>query len=199
MMIATKEKLQKLSDAASAKILVISDSHGRAHNLAEVLQKQKGSYDALVFLGDGAEDLLSLYEEDFSLPEEEKLFPPVTCFVRGNGDESSYSVYTSSLERIQIPENEVLTVCGKRIFLTHGHRFGVYYSTEDLFKYLEANSFDAGLFGHTHVPFFDIKNEKFILNPGSISMPRNHSLKSYAILSINRDKKEIKYDFYSIE
>ncbi len=197
-MFATTQNLQSLAQSESAKILVLSDSHGRSANFYNVLTEQKNKVDALFFLGDGADDLISLYEEDFNLPPDEKLFPLVTAFVRGNGDGASYSIYTDSNSTVEIPESQILTVCHKRIFLTHGHNFGVYYTTRELETYLSKNKFDAGLFGHTHVPFAENYKDILLLNPGSISLPRNFSSKSYAVLTVNRHEKTIKHQFFTI-
>lgn len=197
-MFAATQNLQSLAQSETARILVLSDSHGRTENFYHVLKEQKNNIDALVFLGDGADDLISLYEEDFNLPQEEKLFPPVTAFVRGNGDGASYSIYTDSGSHVEIPESQILTVCQKRIFLTHGHNFGVYYTTKELETYLAKNKFDAGLFGHTHVPFAENYKDILILNPGSISLPRNFSSKSYAVLTVNQHKKRIEHEFFTI-
>ncbi len=197
-MFATTQNLQSLAQSETAKILVVSDSHGRSANFYHVLKEQKNNVDALVFLGDGADDLISLYEEDFNLPTEEKLFPPVTAFVRGNGDGALYSIYTDSSSNVEIPESQILTVCQKRIFLTHGHNFGVYYTTKELETYLAKNKFDAGLFGHTHVPFAETYKDILLLNPGSISLPRNFSSKSYAVLTVNQHEKKIKHQFFTL-
>ena len=48
-----QEKTKNLANKESAKILVISDSHGQTRNLRSVLEAQKNTCDALVFTGDG--------------------------------------------------------------------------------------------------------------------------------------------------
>ena len=44
------------------------------------------------------------------------------------------------------------------------------------------------MFGHTHKPFFERKNGLTVLNPGSLSFPRQDGRKgSYMIMEIGED------------
>lgn len=191
-----QEKTKNLANKESAKILVISDSHGQTRNLRSVLEAQKNTCDALVFTGDGIMDLITIMEEDFNSPPEHKILPQNVIFVRGNGDSPYYNFFTDKPQILQIPEYASFTVAHKKFFVTHGHFFGVYYSTQELLDYLEKNRFDAGLFGHTHVPFAKFSNDILLLNPGSIFLPRNNSQKSYAVLTVT--KENIKYEFFEL-
>lgn len=58
-----------------------------------------------------------------------------------------------------------------------------------MINFLKNNKCDVLLFGHTHKPYF-FQNQKYtIINPGSINLPRQESLKkSYAILFIDNGK-----------
>ena len=45
------------------------------------------------------------------------------------------------------------------------------------------------MFGHTHRPYFEEKDGIIILNPGSLSFPRQEGRKgSYMIMELNEDK-----------
>lgn len=191
-----QEKTKNLANKETAKILVISDCHGQTKNLRSVLESQKNTCDALVFTGDGMLDLITIMEEDFNSPPEHKILPENVIFVRGNGDSPYYKIFTDKPQILQIQEDASFTVAHKKFFVTHGHFFGVYYSTQELLDYLEKNKFDAGLFGHTHVPFAKISKDILLLNPGSISLPRKNSKKSYAVLTVT--KENIKYEFFEL-
>ena len=41
---------------------------------------------------------------------------------------------------------------------------------------------DLVLYGHTHIPECDLHGKTLYCNPGSISIPKNNTKKSYAIL-----------------
>ena len=49
---------------------------------------------------------------------------------------------------------------------------------------------DIVMFGHTHKPYLDMGEDITVLNPGSLSYPRQVGRKgSYMILEINEDGK----------
>lgn len=63
---------------------------------------------------------------------------------------------------------------GQTIFATHGHRYN-----RDCLPTLKCG--DILLHGHTHVPCFENVNGIHIINPGSVSIPKNGSEHSYMI------------------
>ncbi len=198
-MLATKEELTELDNLESAKLLVISDSHGDHSILEHAIENYGRDCDALLFLGDGISDLFTIIENNYHIPKDINIVPPVVAFVRGNGDDSVYSLFTDEQHRVDIPENETISVCGKKLFLTHGHRFGVYYSRTNLLEHVRQHGCKAGLFGHTHVPYQErFEDDVLLFNPGSCSRPRNYSDKSCAVLAISRDSPVIEYKFYSL-
>lgn len=195
-MLAEEKYLKELTQTQEAKILVVSDSHGRTENLRKAVEAKGKECQALIFAGDGIEDLFSLIEENYSTPQ--KFLPPVICFVRGNGDDSRVSYFTDEWHTAEIPESEVLTAAGKKLFITHGHSFNVYYTMHRLLDKINEEGYDAAIFGHTHVPFQERTENRLLLNPGSISLPRNHSDQCYVVLTAKKDESEIKYEFFSI-
>lgn len=68
---------------------------------------------------------------------------------------------------------------GRRLFLTHGHMLG-----PDHLPRLRAG--DVFFYGHTHVPVARRQGDIFIVNPGSISLPKENSPHSYAVLEGSR-------------
>ena len=63
----------------------------------------------------------------------------------------------------------------QRIFMTHGH----IYSPDHL---PSLNRYDVFLSGHTHIPEAQIKDDIYICNPGSASLPKGGYPASYGIL-----------------
>ena len=131
-----------------AVIYVFSDSHGFSGNMLRVLSAAQP--DLLLFLGDGEVDLEPV----------RKRFPDLPLkTVCGNCDR-----YSSS------PEKLLFTYEGVRIFMTHGHTFGVKEDPSAFQLRLAALEADAGivLFGHTHEALCDYSLAMHILNPGTI-------------------------------
>ena len=197
-MIAEQNALKELEQKQVAKVLVISDSHGYKENLRHALELYAHSSDALLFLGDGIQDLFNIIEENSHIPSDISIIPPVVAFVRGNGDDSVYSLATQEVQRIEIPETQIVTVAGKKIFMSHGHRLDVYYTRDFIISKVQQAECSGGLFGHTHVPFQERIGDILILNPGSCSRPRNYSDKSCVILTIKKDSAQVEYEFYSL-
>ena len=80
--------------------------------------------------------------------------------------------------------------------MTHGHIYNI-----DTIPALGRG--DVLIYGHTHVPMAEKRGDIFIINPGSVSMPKEDSTISYGILEEDRFKikdfdgkliKEIAFD-----
>lgn len=119
----------------------------------------------LIHLGDNVDDILII----------KRYYNGKIVNVKGNCDFSTNTPY----DRLE-------EVCGKKIFLTHGHRYGV---KENLFrlryKALEAQA-DIVLYGHTHIGQIDFEEGIWYINPGSVSQPRDGD-RSFAIISIDKE------------
>lgn len=147
------------------RILIVSDSHGRHYWLEEVVRRV-GHIDLLIHLGDS---------EGWDEYIEGLVDCPVKI-VAGNND------FFQGLEREMLFELE-----GHRIFLTHGHRYGVSRGTSDLVKRGKELGADIVMFGHTHCPCLKEEDGITVLNPGSISLPRQSPrFPSFALMEIDR-------------
>ncbi len=147
------------------KILIISDSHGVDKNIEKAVQKE-GPLDALLHLGDsqGSEEYI------------QKLAKCPVHMVAGNCD------YFSNLPVVRIVE------FGKyRIMMTHGHYHYVSVGPHDLLEEAKANHCNIVIYGHTHRPLMDgTDGEVLVLNPGSISYPRQEGKNpSYLVMEID--------------
>ena len=67
--------------------------------------------------------------------------------------------------------------------LTHGHYYNVSLGIERLEQEAADRGLDIAMYGHTHKPFYEVHNGIIILNPGSLSYPRQEGRKpSYMIM-----------------
>lgn len=150
------------------KILVISDTHRKDDYMELVIERQI-PLDMLIHLGDveGSEYLIEQWVNKGCQ----------LAMVRGNND------FFSELER----EIE-LEIGTHRLFLTHGHYYNVSLGVETLYEEAVARGCDIAMFGHTHRPFLEKINGVTLLNPGSLSYPRQEGrMPSYVIMEIDED------------
>lgn len=150
------------------RILIVSDTHGRHHALDCAL-RETGEIDMFIHLGD-VED-----GEDY-------LEAVVDCekhIVRGNNDFFS-----------DLPREEEFEIGPYHAFITHGHYYYVSMDIERIMVEGKSRGADLVMFGHTHRPFFLQKDGMTILNPGSLSFPRQEGRKgSYMVMELNEDGK----------
>ncbi|MBQ9608503.1 MAG: metallophosphoesterase [Lachnospiraceae bacterium] len=155
------------------RILVVSDSHGNNENVKKAIKKA-GKIDYLIHLG----DVGSSYREI------ETMARVPSYFVAGNTD------YIPELK-----DRLILMFGEHRIYAVHGHREGVGMGLSTLRYNALQNECDIALYGHTHVPYLDENpDDVTILNPGSVSLPRQEDhKKTYAIIEID-DFEEVSYE-----
>ena len=146
------------------RILVISDTH-REFLYLEMLHDTIGKIDSIIHLGDVAKD------EDYI----RSLFGCPIDMVSGNND------YFANLP------GELTVPIGKHVaFLTHGHGYYVYGGTDRLIQKAKAVGADIAMFGHTHSPLIDTREGIMLINPGSISKPRQPGGQpTYVLLEVN--------------
>ena len=148
------------------KILIISDTHGLLWYLDEVLKKV-GLIDMLIHCGDIQKD------ED---PIKEAVNCPV-YMVAGNNN------FGSLLEK-----ELFLNIGNYHIMVTHGHRYSVGYGLDMLAASAKSKGADIVMFGHTHVPLIKKVDGITLINPGSITIPRQSGRRpSYAFMEIDRE------------
>ena len=147
------------------RILVISDSHRRSGAIEKALYAQPTA-SHVFFLGDVASDI-----EDYQYILPEKQFH----ILSGNCD------YFSTF-----PSSSIEKVGNQRIFYTHGHTLGVKSSTAHLLKTAKVQDCSIALFGHTHIPLTLYEDGVWLVNPGSISNPREGK-PTYAVIDIENN------------
>ncbi|MCH5203459.1 MAG: metallophosphoesterase [Oscillospiraceae bacterium] len=153
------------------KILVVSDTH-RDFGALKLAFDQNSDADMLIHLGDGEkdfEDLSDIYPN----------FPMV--YVGGNCDYGFHDL-----------THVVRTRCGVKLFCCHGHTLLVKSSLDLLTALASEEQCEIALYGHTHVPFCDVVNGIYVMNPGSTSLPRGQSKASCGIIEISEiDKNRV--------
>lgn len=159
------------------KFVFLSDIHGSLFYTKkglEAFQREMG--DQLVLLGD------EMYHGPRNpLPEEYNPAEVANCLneykekiiaVRGNCDSE---VDQLLLEFPMLGDYAVLYTGTRRIFVTHGHIF-------DENNLPPLSSGDVLIHGHTHLPVAKKQGDIFILNPGSISLPKEEHPHTYGVL-----------------
>lgn len=157
------------------KILIVSDTHGSHKNLDKVIARV-GKVDMFIHLGDVE-------------GEEEYLKACLDCekhMVRGNNDFFS-----------DLPREEEFMIGDYKVFITHGHGYYVSLDPECIREEGRARQADIVMFGHTHKPYFEKEKDIILLNPGSLSYPRQEGRKgSYMIMDVNEKGKAEFQEFY---
>ncbi|MBR3456914.1 MAG: metallophosphoesterase [Selenomonadaceae bacterium] len=139
------------------RIGIVSDTHGNTGAVEAVLEMAP-EVELWLHAGDFVDDARYL----------EMRSNTGVVKVAGNGD----------WPRSDAPDEIVVEAGGHRIFLTHGHTYGVNYGTEQLEEAAGEAGCDIAVYGHTHK--LDRRSGKVcILNPGSASRPRDEMRPSF--------------------
>lgn len=161
------------------KILVVSDSHGDTELLHDIISQNRTFCDLVIHLGDNLLDINDVMRD----------FPTIAKLgVLGNCDFAS--MYQDA------KTEGCFTAEGRRIFYTHGHKYNVNYGLDYIVANAKLKGCDIVLYGHTHVSLCQEINGVLVINPGSISRPRDGSGGSYVKLSV--DGKTVKYEIVEV-
>ena len=145
------------------RIAVVSDTHTFIDKAVDAIRNLK-DIDLIIHLGDYVSDARKLKEQ---------LNMEVIC-VRGNGD---------NLET-DVDEDKTIEIENKKIFLTHGHNYGVYNTLNDIFYKGKQLNADVVLYGHTHIALVVEHEDILILNPGSPEEPRSGTKGSIGLIEV---------------
>jgi len=146
------------------KILVVSDTHGMNGNLARAFDRVR-PIDMLIHLGDSICNIDLIKEI-------------VDCQIRivsGNGD-----VY------FKYPDEDVFNIGRYKVFITHGHRHSVYMHLDTIKRAARKRGADILMFGHTHKPMVEYDDGLYVVNPGSLTIPRQDGRRfSFVVMEID--------------
>lgn len=150
------------------KILIVSDTHGYLENLDIVLEREK-PIDMLIHCGD--------VERDEAYMRVNAGCP--VYMVAGNND------WGMALER------EIRTeIGGHQVMITHGHTYLVSLELDTIAAEAKKKGAEIVMFGHTHKPVIREVDGVTLVNPGSISQPRQaERIPTYAVMEIDDDGK----------
>lgn len=152
------------------KVLVISDTHGKIDKVKDVLEEEgEIPIQAVLHCGDYVSDARILA----------KFYPHLKVYsVYGNCDVGFGGEYNHLVELEDV-----------KIYMTHGHRYGVKWGEyEDLV--IDAAAYDAqvAVCGHSHQAYLKDHEGMLVMNPGSITLPRDTPYPSYGILEVEKGK-----------
>lgn len=152
------------------RILVVSDSHGKNENVKRAVtqtMKKYGSIDAMLHMGDVEDDVEEL----------QSMIKGPVYIVAGNNDGG-----------LGLPQQLNINLGGIEIMMTHGHRYGVDYDLHRLELLAAQYGADIVMYGHTHYPFLDRSDDLTILNPGSLTYPRQEGrIPTFMVMEIDED------------
>ncbi|MBR6113986.1 MAG: phosphodiesterase [Oscillospiraceae bacterium] len=157
------------------KLMIASDLHGSEHFTQLLRARLEAEAPArLVLLGDllyhgPRNDLPEGYDTKKCADTLNALSPRPIC-VRGNCDGE---VDQLVLDFPMLEEFGVLFADGYTLFLTHGHHL------DEAAARLSPG--DVLLYGHTHLPDCVRRDGIVLVNPGSVSIPKNGSRHSYLL------------------
>lgn len=159
------------------KYMFASDIHGSACYCRKMLEiyRQSGA-GRLILLGDilyhgPRNDLPKEYAPKL-VTEMLNQYKDQIYAVRGNCDAE---VDQMVLEFPIMADYALLELNGKTFYATHGHIYN-----QDCLPPMQAG--DVLIHGHTHLPVAEKMGDKFLLNPGSTSLPKEGNPNSYAML-----------------
>jgi putative phosphoesterase len=169
--------LGKAGGILAMKLFFMSDIHGSLHYLKIALDRFKlENAQYLVILGDelyhGARNPLP---PEYNPKEVAGLlngFADRIVAVRGNCDSE---VDEMVLDFPIMSTYSNLLYNNRRLFLTHGHVYN-----ESNLPPLCAG--DVFVYGHTHIPVAEKREDIYIVNPGSITFPKEDNPNTYAVL-----------------
>ena len=128
------------------KILVLSDSHSYFDKVLKIFEKEKP--DIVIGAGDGIKDI-----EELSY-----IYPKAEYYmVKGNCD---------YFDRSHNEEN-LFEIDNIKIFLTHGHLYGVKRSLSSIKEIGKKLNVSLIVFGHTHKPYIEKDGDITLFNPGA--------------------------------
>lgn len=149
------------------KILIVSDTHGHNENLVKAIANMGEYLDLLIHLGDSV-----CYPDEIT-----RLVSCPVEMVRGNSDGLS-----------TLPAAKLIAVGGHTALITHGHRYGGAAGIDTMCEMAQENGADIVMFGHTHVPLIDTGGAVTVLNPGSLSQPRQEGHRpTYLVMTVEED------------
>lgn len=157
------------------KYLICSDIHGSIDSVNILLDKfNRMNCDMILCLGDvlyhgPRNDLPLNYSPKEVINALNPIADKIIC-VKGNCEAEVDQMVLS----FNILDSYDANINGVLAHLEHGHHLDEYNGNANIV-----------LYGHTHIPYCENKNNTVYINPGSITIPKNGSKRGYAIWDNN--------------
>ena len=155
-----------LLDIKMKKIVIMSDNHGD-QTMIDYVKEHEPHGDYYIHCGD-------------SEAIDKRILNGFIC-VKGNNDWS-----------LDLPKEARLNVEGVPIFITHGQYFGYFNRELAMNDLLTRHHCRVLISGHTHMPMFEKDGDFYYINPGSTTLPRGGSDRSYGVLLIDNGKLDFR-------
>ena len=153
------------------KILIFSETHGETSRMYDIISRSRMTTDLVIHLGDCYTDLVDIRNE----------FPTIAMlYVRGNCD--------FGFDCSEAPLSSTVSLEGHRIFYTHGTRYRVGDTLDEIAYAAESEKCDIALFGHTHIGLTEKVGGVTVFNPGSLRLPRDGTKGTYGILTLEGER-----------
>ncbi|GAD12035.1 phosphodiesterase [Geobacillus kaustophilus GBlys] len=154
------------------KAVIVSDSHGLTAELAEIVNRHRHEADLFIHCGDSELEVGADEIAPFAV-------------VRGNCDFAAF------------PAERIEEAGGVRLFVTHGHLYGVKTSLLRLSYRAQETGAHVVCFGHSHLAGAEQIDGLLFINPGSIALPRGRKEKTYAVLTVDSGRAHVQ--FYEVD
>ena len=152
-------------------IMIAGDDHGCKifQSAYDDAKKRFGTIDMFIHTGDSEGFDCEYYKSICGCP---------VYMVRGNNDFN------------ELPGECVINAGLKKIFVTHGHRYRVYFDSQTIAYAGRERDADIVVFGHTHHALHQVGGDIELINPGSVAGIRSY-VKTYAMLQIEGSKTQV--------
>lgn len=141
------------------KIVIMSDNHGD-YQMLNHIKALEPSADYYLHCGDSEVPLL-------------QMLSGYIC-VKGNND-----------QYLDLPNEAIVKVEDMSILLMHGHQLTYLNLESGIINLLGKHHCQILICGHTHIPMFKKVGTCYYVNPGSTSLPRGGSTRSYCVMTID--------------
>lgn len=152
------------------RVLVMSDTHGNIEKAKMVLDRViPAGVKTVLHCGDYISDARLL----------QKNYPEIEV----------YGVYGNCDVGFGGASSEVITLEDVPIYMSHGHKYGVKWGEyEEVAIDAEAYEAKVAVCGHSHEAYLNKIDGILIMNPGSLTLPRDSRYPSYGILELEKGK-----------
>ena len=160
------------------KYLIFSDLHGSSQSAQIIIDKFIGhSCDLMICLGDvlyhgPRNDLPPFYEPKKVISILNQYSKKIIC-IQGNCD----AEVDQMVLNFPIVKSDNLVLNGLTCHFEHGHHLDVLSTNADIIFY-----------GHTHISIIEKKDNQLFCNPGSITIPKDGTSRSFIIMDDNSIK-----------